>query len=1695
MKKTYPSLSKKGWRILRWLTAAIGLALFVIGQHIIASDITPAAPPLQLGEWLNNYLKLNSPSIDNVLNGLPILLAGAAFLILAFRGLQLIPSEKETDERKPFAIRKFLTFWPWVLCIFVLFGMLLWLLATRDYQPMMAIGWLIDLLLATVVMATWDHERDVSLSPGLARQDILWIVGIILAGIVIGTYRLQAVPDALMGDEGNFWTVARDIANGTFKPAIFATGVYTFPVLSSCLQAVMIKVFGLNLWGWRFSSVLSGVVTVAPLYLLAREAFNRKVAIASCIALILSPYFLVFERLGYNNIQALFITTLTLYWLYIGLKRISGFYLFLAGCAAGLGFYTYFAARGALVIAILFIGVMWIVRKVNFRQVTFALVFLAIGSILITGPYFIYGINHDAPGMGFKTFESLFFNTFNGRQFYTDQELFAVAPPITINGNELFYNPKIYAILIARGFIRSLLAFQKPWLISEHYIAFPLAGTVGVIFYLIGLGVALQTIHKPRSLLLMLWFLTYIVGFSTLNTVPPRHTHMVAILPAIAILTGVGMVAIANAASVVHVKLEKHKSVLLTMVLLTVSIGGLIDYFITMPRKYYPQPDQIISWATLYAGNESFYYIYTNPDMADFKPYIVAELRQDVPFTTLPLENFKNESPELTGGNKAVIFYSPDIAGSVEPVMFAAWGNQFIKRIFYSTDGTMVLVAGMNTPFIFPRDQSLLTSLQDSYLRLPLLILLGILMGLIMLAAFIPSEWTRRLPNKLKGVVTWFNTPEHPEVEEPVLILPSLAEAIGESHDIPIKDTSMEPPEWVEQNFPVEPIPVQNNRFKVEIVQTGSEDGKDYYFRLHLPSIKEKLPQLPESITVSLPRLDIPNVFLLIAAVLLAIVAQALIYTHNYTIGIILYILSAIGLIAWIYKRPKWSNVFSNQLRISLNAEILLVIALMLLTAVTRYYDLGYRVYGLEADETKWTVQSWYSTILRVDKGEFAEMHYKYLPVDFWVRSVFLRVFGLNFISARLESATISLFSVLFLYLLVRRLTASPPTALFSALLYGFSFVELEASHQALHNTPLEIWMMSGFYMMVLAIQQKKWWQFQLAGILMALGMMTYETFFPTPIIALVYLIGLAIYQIVKKKVSIRHWLQYLALFLWPILIVYFIFTKDYLQARQGYDLGWLMNSTNNGANLLGLFHFITQNTRDWLTTIFSSIVWTDSLLRWTGPFLNPILLPFIVIGLINNLWNIRRPHFAFIPLWYLIQTLIAPIALGSVWPRVLYTGLAPLIIWGAMGLWVCLGMLRGWFDGLNTKLAVPIFVLLILSILTSDYYIFTSALPDPVDRIKRRELADLTAQSANEVPMLLFPYEPVRNDSVEVESHVILFSVAGARHTNLEAQTHFQQIPYDQLLLSLWQNRQLDGLDLFYDKTADTLTDDRQAALNVVLSCYPDTTLETIGTYFNVYHFSHEALSQPVCYQAPSPSLVLPADGSQFPTGIPVRLYWDNGSIMPSSFSVTVERKATGIYLLEAEDTFQGNGWYSSGDFVTDYTGNGFLLDGWQSGETTSTFDVPQGGKYRIWIRSYKRQINDQHNFVTINGKTLEFAGDKNTLNEWVWEDLGLYDLSAGNFPIALKRTYGQDEEYSVFIDSILISSDTTHSPDQINLWDTVYTSGEVNSSASQFNLPDMLSPGEYRWNVRVYEKNRLEDSNGTRGVEMPFANFVIQP
>ena len=791
-------------------------------------------------------------------------------------------------------------------------------------------------------------------------------------------------------------------------------------------------------------------------------------------------------------------------------------------------------------------------------------------------------------------------------------------------------------------------------------------------------------------------------------------------------------------------------------------------------------------------------------------------------------------------------------------------------------------------------------------------------------------------------------------------------------------------------------------------------------------------------------------------------------------------------------------------LKLAGQAEAGFFILLMIASAFVRFYDLSYRVYGLDADESKWTIQSWYSAILRIDMGQFSSMHYQYQPVSFWVRSVFLRVFGIDFFSARLESAILSLISVGVFYFLVRLITGKSIIALLSSLFYSFSFMELSASHQALHNTTSEIWIFSALFFLFLGIQRRKIWQFQLLGILLALGMLTYETFYPTVFLVIIYLLGLTIYDLVQRKKTVRRWFLFLITVIWPVALSYFGFTRNYITSRSFYHFGAIRNAIEYQPTIAKMLGFFFGHVEDVFETIFVRVVWVDWLVNWQGPLINPLLAPFIIIGFFYSIWNFRRSHCGFVLLWFFLNIIPGPILLASVQPRVMYSALAPLMVFGAMGIWGIFSMPRTLLAPYFNRLVVLLVILLSGAILANDYLIFSSKLIDPIERQKRRELADMTSTSAYSTSMLLLPYFPGQSDSVKMEPHLVLFSVAGDQYPGLEAVDHLSYVPFEDLLASLWEYQNYNNLDILFDKDAISLKGEREKIINTLLKCYPDIKLKNEGRFFNLYHLDKKALGAPVCYSPAVAKAIVPKGFDAIQENKPITFIWDTGDIVASSFDIRIERKRPDIHWIEVEEAFQGTGWYldthSEYGFTVEtesaygFTGEGFLLEDGCAGEAKYVFDIASSGQYRVWIRSYTRLANDQRNYISINGEAVEFSKNNLLLMQWIWEDVGVFDLKTGSLPISLFLIYEDDEMFSMFIDSIVLTTDLTYNPEKDDIWESVVDTGEMQVlNNNKYTLEERLPSGHYRWQVRCFDEAWLVDEYGERGIVSIAAPFII--
>ena len=489
--------------------------------------------------------------------------------------------------------------WPQLLGSLALFALFLLHLSFHKTSSISLLFWLVSLLILTLLF--WKRERGVSINsrPRLDRTDVAWMLLLFALGIGVGTYLLRDLPNWVAADEGRFWGIASSIATGKFRPSIFDFGVYSFPIASSYFQAGAMRLAGMNLWGWRFASVLAACLSIFPLYLLGRELFDRRVAIAACVLMIFNPYFLAFARLGYNNSQAIFPVVLAMYFFALGLRRGSYFYLWLGGLAAGLGYYTYFAAWLGLVVIIVVTLALLILLHVPFRRTLPLLLVSIAGWGVIALPRVVFNLSGPSTvPMYYKILETSFVSGFYGRNIFGDAAINQI-PRWSPGEMEIFFGLPQYGILLVRGSLRSIAALLHPPIFKGHFLTAEWAGPGAALFFVLGCALALANLRKTHLFLLNAWFWLGLIFLSILAAFPPQPTHAVPLIPIMALLSALGLTVVAETALQQFPRLAKKWETLTIGILLLVIAGmGAHSYFVQMPRMYAPDFDHFASWLT-----------------------------------------------------------------------------------------------------------------------------------------------------------------------------------------------------------------------------------------------------------------------------------------------------------------------------------------------------------------------------------------------------------------------------------------------------------------------------------------------------------------------------------------------------------------------------------------------------------------------------------------------------------------------------------------------------------------------------------------------------------------------------------------------------------------------------------------------------------------------------------------------------------------------------------------------------------------------------------------------------------------------------------------------------------------------------------------------------------------------------------------
>ncbi|MEW5693463.1 MAG: glycosyltransferase family 39 protein [Candidatus Hydrogenedentota bacterium] len=388
---------------------------------------------------------------------------------------------------------------------------------------------------------------------------------ILIVSIFHRFYRLNDIPPGLYHDVA---------ING--NDAINALCTHNFRIIypnNNNREGLFINLIAISFWVFG-SSVLSiklvpaaiGVLTVAGLYLLAKELFYSEKNIEEREALsLLCTFFIAisfwhvnFSRIGFRGIMVPFIMVFSFYFLLLAVRTNKVLHFIFAGLFFGLGFYTYTAFQVApLILVVKFICEWMTVKKnrIKSRRLKWSIMCLTIIIILI--PIIIYISHHP---------KDLFMRA-------SDVSIFASQSPL----NALITSSiKTFAQFNYRG--------DYNW--RHNYSGDPQLNFIIGIFFLIGLTISIVKtfrnetgIHNNNYLFLLVWFIVMLLpSILTIEGVP-HSLRSIGAIPVAMIFAGIGANWIYKKVQNNFLRFEKQILIISCLLLIFISYSEYRKYF------------------------------------------------------------------------------------------------------------------------------------------------------------------------------------------------------------------------------------------------------------------------------------------------------------------------------------------------------------------------------------------------------------------------------------------------------------------------------------------------------------------------------------------------------------------------------------------------------------------------------------------------------------------------------------------------------------------------------------------------------------------------------------------------------------------------------------------------------------------------------------------------------------------------------------------------------------------------------------------------------------------------------------------------------------------------------------------------------------------------------------------------------------
>ncbi|MGA7730921.1 MAG: hypothetical protein WCD37_06575 [Chloroflexia bacterium] len=504
-----PSSEGKSWRgVAAGSVFLLGVGLCACGVALMGSTDKFAWLPFGARDWLSKYVA--NPGA--LLVGGVVALLGA--ILAGWVGRGVMPTQSKGIYAPALRLERYglMALGLGIIC----FGLIYWHLLAGQYTH-----WDFALFVAGLASLAFGINRLDRGRRGAKPTFRLADAGIsaLIAAVVVSINMVQLTRwnFAWIGDEGSFYGLATDIAWDRIPWNVFSLkgGVYSIhPVMDSAWQSVGMNLFGVDVFGWRMSEVMM-LGMAGPLAFLAGTALMGRVAgIVAGLALGTNHYVMAFGRIGYNNVHIVFWVTLVILMLALAWRTQRAVYLFGLGAALGMCFYTFIAATLSWPIAGIVLLMALLVKFSRRAWTAIALPILGFVAVV-------------TPGLILTPLDYL-----------TDQAL----------NNSVRQVPPGGVLEVAQqALVKSIAIFWDNQQWRHHFVGGPLADYVTGALLVVGLGVALFRLKAYPERLLAIWFAVGLVLVAVTGYLPqPSLTRLLFVMPAVALLAGLGTQAVAG---------------------------------------------------------------------------------------------------------------------------------------------------------------------------------------------------------------------------------------------------------------------------------------------------------------------------------------------------------------------------------------------------------------------------------------------------------------------------------------------------------------------------------------------------------------------------------------------------------------------------------------------------------------------------------------------------------------------------------------------------------------------------------------------------------------------------------------------------------------------------------------------------------------------------------------------------------------------------------------------------------------------------------------------------------------------------------------------------------------------------------------------------------------------------------------------